>query len=75
MGFETGGGDEAGFDADGEAQNVSANRICHLNGSGGFGQIAAVARSAEVIEDNFVEHGNFVQRFLKEFQPAGDNSR
>jgi hypothetical protein len=28
-----------------------------------------------VIEDNFVEHGNFVQRFLKEFQPAGDNSR
>ena len=61
MGFETSGGDAAGFDADGEAQNVAADRICHLDASGGIGQIAAIVRSAEVIEDDVVEHGSFVR--------------
>ena len=56
LGFETGGGDAAVIEADGEAEDVSADRICHFNRRGGVGQVAGVVWGAKVVEDNFVEH-------------------
>jgi len=55
LSFEAGGGDAAIFDADGQAQNVSANGICHFNCGGGVGEVPHVVGGAKVVEDNFVE--------------------
>ena len=61
MRFEAGGGDAVGFEADGKAEDVSADGICHFNRRAGIGQVAGIVRSAKMVEDDFVEHRNFVQ--------------
>lgn len=53
---EAGLDDSAIFDADGQLQNVAANRIRRLHLSGRVCQLAGVARIPEVLENQFAEH-------------------
>jgi len=61
LGFEARACDAAIFDAHGEAEDVAAYGICHFNRRAGIGQVAGIVWSAKMVEDDFVEHGNFVK--------------
>jgi hypothetical protein len=56
LGLETHTGDVSGFDPNGEAQHIAADRIRHFDRSGSIGKIARVAGFAEVVEDGIAEH-------------------
>ena len=55
---EAGFGDAVGFgfEARGEIEDVSANWIGDVNGGGGVGEFACVARGLEMVEDGIAEH-------------------
>ena len=44
------------FDAREQLENIAADRIADLDGNGGIGKLAGIARIAEMVEKRFAEH-------------------
>ncbi len=55
---EAGFGDAVGFGlkARGQIKDVAADRVGYVDGGGGVGEFAGVARGLEMIEDHVAEH-------------------
>ena len=55
---ETGFGDAIGFgfESSGEMEDVAADGIGDIDGGGGVGKFACVARRLEMVEDGVAEH-------------------
>ena len=56
---ETGFGDAIGFgfESSGEMEDVAADGIGYVDGGGGVGKFACVARGLEMVEDGIAQHG------------------